>query len=235
MAFHQGASTNQTSPQSATFAKAAPAEQQAVAAPHSSGTAAPGVKSGGLVLGVDFGKVKVVPYRPEWAAIYVRERDLIQAALDGAIAGIEHIGSTSIPGMPSKPILDIMVIMHCNAEIGQLVDGLCTIGYHYEPDEPVPERHFFVKPPLPVPHRTHHLSLTTAGSSFWRNNVAFREYMLNHADEAVEYGALKTDLATRHPDDRAAYTAAKQPYIRRVLAAALREFSYSNGTTMPCT
>jgi len=179
-----------------------------------------------LVLGVGFGKVKVVPYHPGWAELYVEEREAIETVLGRSTAQVEHIGSTAIPGMPSKPILDIMVVVPQTAEVGQFVDGLCRIGYHYEPDEPVPERHFFVKPPLAVPYRTHHLSLTTAGSSFWRNNMAFREYMLNHGDEAARYGTLKRDLADRHPDDRAAYTAAKQPYIRRVLAAGLREFGY---------
>lgn len=176
------------------------------------------------MLGVEFCKVKVVPYRPEWSELYERECEALRAALGGAMAGIEHIGSTAIPGMPSKPILDIMVIVCGTAKVGQLVDGLRGIDYHYEPDEPVPERHFFVKPPLDVPYRTHHLSLTTAGSSFWRNNLAFREYMLHHTDEAARYGALKTELATRNPDDRAAYTTAKQPYIKRILVAALREF-----------
>ena len=85
----------------------------------------------------------------------------------------------------------VMAVVCCTTKIGQLVDGLRELYYYYEPDEPAPERHFFVKPPLDVPYRTHHLSLTTVESSFWRDNLAFREYMLRHTDEASRYGALK--------------------------------------------
>lgn len=90
------------------------------------------------MLGVDFGKVKVVAYRPEWSVLYLQECEAIRAALGQSVVAIEHIGSTSIPGMPSKPILDIMAIVCGTTEVGDLVDGLGEIDYHFEPDEPVP-------------------------------------------------------------------------------------------------
>ncbi|MBU4318085.1 MAG: GrpB family protein [Proteobacteria bacterium] len=176
------------------------------------------------MLGVNYGKVKVVPYSTEWPELYRQEYESIWNALGDAVIDIEHIGSTSIPGMPSKPILDIMATVCDGSAISDLVTKLCRIDYQYEADEPVPERHFFVKPPLDVPYRTHHLSVTTEGTFFWQNNLAFREYMLNHPDEAARYGKIKSDLAMRYQDSREAYTAAKQSYIKDILIAALNEF-----------
>ena len=174
------------------------------------------------MIGVEFNKVKVVSYNPEWAELYRQESEKIQSILEHV--KIEHIGSTAIPGMPSKPILDIMVITPNDEINDKLIQDLSKIDYHYEPDDPVPERYFFVKPPLKIPYRTHHLSVTAEYSTFWHNNLAFREYMLCHSDEMKKYGELKMNFALKYPNNRGLYTAAKQPYIKDILKKALLEF-----------
>lgn len=127
------------------------------------------------------------------------------------------MGSTAIPGLAAKPVVDILAPVHSLDASRSAIAAAECLGYCYSQYE-VHLRHWFCKPSFAL--RTHHLHLVPLGSPQWRRPIAFRDYLLAHADVAAEYEALKRELADRHRLDREAYTQAKRPFIDRVTAAA---------------
>jgi GrpB-like predicted nucleotidyltransferase (UPF0157 family) len=163
--------------------------------------------------------VYVVPYDPAWPRRFEEERELLARALAPWIAGtIEHIGSTAVPGLPAKPVIDIMVGV---GDLPSSLDAraaLAPLGYVYSPYR-ADVMHWFCKP-SPA-HRTHHLHLVPSRSPLWVERIAFRDYLRTSAEARAEYAALKTTLAERHRFDREAYTDAKGPFIQRIVERAL--------------
>ncbi|HVG43143.1 MAG TPA: GrpB family protein [Longimicrobium sp.] len=168
------------------------------------------------VLGLDRTRVAVVPYDPAWPALFEEEAARLRAALGGHIVSIEHVGSTSIPGLDAKPILDLIAAVASLEEAEGLVPLLRGVGYERKPDTDNPDRLYFVRGPAEL--RTHHLSLAEPASAFWRQQVRFRDLLRADAALAAEYARLKHALAGRHRGDRLAYAAGKKPFIEAVLA-----------------
>src|SRR5438477_10037639 len=110
------------------------------------------------MLGLERGKVLVVPYRPGWKSAFRREAALLRSTSGGAVLGVEHIGSTAVEGMAAKPIIDLMCAVAGLDEARAFRPRLEALGYEYRPDETVPDRLFFAKGPRS--RRTHHLSLS---------------------------------------------------------------------------
>ena len=135
----------------------------------------------------------VVPYQSGWKELFEREADLLHRALREKALRIEHIGSTSIPGMAAKPIIDIIVVVDTLTLAQELIPVLEALGYEYKMHDTIPERVFFAKEQAPE-YRTHHLSLTEQGSRFWKNHLAFRNYLRAHDQVAAEYVDLKKNL-----------------------------------------
>ena len=163
--------------------------------------------------------VEIVPYDPAWPGQFVEEAGILRRALADWIVGpIEHIGSTAIPGLAAKPVIDIMVGVESLDASRPAIAAATELGYCYAPYQPDLE-HWFCKPSFAF--RTHHLHLIPAGTPQWTRPIAFRDYLRDHADVAAEYEALKRRLAVEHRLDREAYTAAKRPFIDRVTALAL--------------
>ena len=165
--------------------------------------------------------VRIVPYDHQWPDSFAIERQLLAHAIGRwVVAGsIEHIGSTAVPGLAAKPVIDIMAGVDSLEASREAIPELerhhyCYAAYRIE------VMHWFCKP-SPA-HRTHHLHLVPLGSSLWIQQLAFRDYLRTHPDVALEYGALKRRLAGAHPCDRDAYTNAKAPFVQRILAKALR-------------
>lgn len=152
-----------------------------------------------------------------------RLRTLFPADL---LIDIEHIGSTAVPGLPAKPIIDIQgTVTDIEAARARLVALLEAAGYAFWAENPDTDRLFFVKGlPPSAPRRTHHLHIMEAGPGALRH-IVFRDYLRDHPDETRRYAALKQDLARHHRTDREAYTAAKSDYIEDVVdrAVALRD------------
>jgi GrpB-like predicted nucleotidyltransferase (UPF0157 family) len=165
--------------------------------------------------------VELAPYDPAWPSRFDQERIAIRGALGDLIVGsIEHVGSTAIPGVEAKPILDIMVGIRDLSAPGPLVPLLGRIGYLHYPYRP-DVMHWFCKP-LPS-FRTHHVHAVPVGSRLWRERIAFRDYLRAHADVATAYVELKRQLAASHRFDREAYTDGKSSFVRKVLGAAMLE------------
>ena len=162
--------------------------------------------------------VEIVAYDLLWPRFFVDEAEVLRHALAPWLAGpIEHIGSTAIPGLAAKPIIDIMAALE-TLDASRPAIVATDIGYCYAPYEAEIE-HWLCKPSPTF--RTHHLHLVPIGSSQWIRPIVFRNYLRAHADVAHEYEALKRRLAKVHRGDREAYTLAKRPFIERVTALAL--------------
>lgn len=171
--------------------------------------------------------VEIVPFDHEWPARFARERDVLTAALAVWLAApIEHMGSTAVPGLPAKPVIDILVPVGSLETSRGALPVAARLGYCYAPYE-THLRHWFCKPSFTL--RTHHLHLVPIGSPQWHRPLAFRDYLRAHADAAAEYAELKRELAARHRLDREAYTQAKRPFIDRITAVALAEAAGAGG------
>jgi GrpB-like predicted nucleotidyltransferase (UPF0157 family) len=165
--------------------------------------------------------VEVVDYDPSWPRSYAEERDRIAAALGESVTAIEHVGGTAVPGLPAKPVVDIMVGVADIERAGQAVAGLINLGYQYVPEleSELPERRYFRR----GSPETHHIHMVAVDSDFWEEHLLFRDYLRTHPQAAEEYGKLKRGLAGRFRFDRAAYRAGKLPFIDTVVTAARRE------------
>ncbi|WP_198147265.1 GrpB family protein [Gilvimarinus polysaccharolyticus] len=155
-------------------------------------------------------------YAAEWASMFESEARNIRNNLGRRILAVEHIGSTSIKGMEAKPILDIMVGVEAVPHTDLILDDLIRVGYQRRVSGDLHDRVFLVKGPESF--RTHHLSITYMGSSFWAEHILFRDTLRQHTSLAREYLDLKRKLAERFSTDRYSYTAGKEEFVLKVLA-----------------
>jgi GrpB-like predicted nucleotidyltransferase (UPF0157 family) len=163
----------------------------------------------------------IVDYNPHWPHLFQQEAARIRQALgEDLILRLEHIGSTAVPGLPAKPIIDLLIGVNSIPEARQIaVPALEALGYAFWYDDPDPNHLFFVKGLPPNGPRSHHIHIVPAEGSEW-DRVLFRDYLRAHPDEAARYAALKRDLATRFQNDREAYTDAKGEYIKSITEKA---------------
>ncbi len=163
--------------------------------------------------------VRIVSYDPSWPKRFEEERAALADALgDWVLGGIHHVGSTSVPGLESKPVIDILAGVRDLSESRSCFGRLARLGYLYAPHRSG-EMHWFCKPD--PSRRTHHLHLVPADSPRFRDELAFRDYLRMHRDVAKEYGALKRRLAKEFEHDREAYTDAKTQFIGATVQRAV--------------
>lgn len=163
--------------------------------------------------------ISVVPYDAAWARMFESEATRIRAAAGRELLGLEHIGSTSVPGLPAKPIIDIMGLVASFDAGRHLVVPLRSIGYLYYGEHEIPGRHYFVLEDAAM-HDVIHLHVLAVDSAEARNHVLFRNYLRAHEQVRDAYAALKQQLAIEHANDRRAYTDAKADFIRGMLTVA---------------
>ena len=163
--------------------------------------------------------VEIVRYDPGWPARFGAEADRLRVVLDPELLlGIEHFGSTAVPGLAAKPIIDILLAVTSLALAkATMIQPIIALGYVYWAENPKPDRMFFVKGMPPCgERRTHHIHITEPDGEMWRRRLAFRDYLRANPAEARRYEALKRDLAERYPADRERYTDAKTDYVESV-------------------
>jgi GrpB-like predicted nucleotidyltransferase (UPF0157 family) len=159
--------------------------------------------------------IRIAPYDPEWPAQFEQERAALVTAIGPwTTGGIHHIGSTAVPGLGAKPIIDILAGVRGLEESRECIEPLARLDYMYAPFLP-DEMHWFCKPH--PSRRTHHLHLIPADSRRYLDELAFRDRLRADPEVAEEYAALKRALAIRFEQDREAYTDAKSEFIHRVL------------------
>lgn len=165
------------------------------------------------------GHIDVVPYDPLWPELFAEERRLLERVLAPWLAGgVHHIGSTAVPGLAAKPLIDMMAGVRSLEESRAAYEPLRQAGYVYTPHRPR-EAHHFSKPSASWAERTHNLHLTEVGSALWRERLAFRDALRADPALVTEYAALKQRLADQC-DDGADYAAGKRSFVERVLTLA---------------
>lgn len=169
--------------------------------------------------------IEVVAYDPRWPAAFQAEADRIRAALGEMALRIDHNGSTSVPGLAAKPVIDVQVSVAEMDPIDRYRQPLQSIGYTHMPHPDDAFCPFFYRP-REWPH-THHVHVVRAGDAEERRALAFRDYLREHPDVARDYAQLKLNLAGRFSaatfGSRQAYADAKTEFIERVIAAALKQ------------
>lgn len=162
--------------------------------------------------------IAVVAYEPEWPRRFEAEQALLERVLAPWLeGGIHHVGSTAIPGIAAKPIIDMMAGVRDLEEARAAFDRLGDASYLYAPHRPGIAHHF-VKPSRRSSEMTHGLHLTEPGSDLWRERLAFRDVLRSDPELLTEYEALKLRLAQDHGGDDSAYTAGKRAFVASVLA-----------------
>jgi GrpB-like predicted nucleotidyltransferase (UPF0157 family) len=164
--------------------------------------------------------IAIVPYNPDWKREFAAERARLQAALGAIALRIDHHGSTAVPGLAAKPIIDIHISIERLQPMEPYAAALRSCGYVHAPHADDASCPFFHRPAA-WPH-THHVHVVAAGSDEERHTLMFRDHLRAHPETAREYEALKRDLAARFgggdPESREAYAAAKTTFVRSVLA-----------------
>jgi GrpB-like predicted nucleotidyltransferase (UPF0157 family) len=163
--------------------------------------------------------IRIVEYDREWPIAASEELDRIREAVGPAAVRLEHVGSTAVPGLAAKPILDLQLSVASIVPSAVYVDPLEDLGYLFAPDPASPDFHFFGKPPGRP--RSHHLHVCEVGSEHEFRHLAVRHFLRAHSDEVAKYAALKRAIATRHPHDRLAYIEAKEEYVTDLEARAV--------------
>jgi GrpB-like predicted nucleotidyltransferase (UPF0157 family) len=167
----------------------------------------------------------VVDYDPHWPATFEILRSSLAGALGGLVAAIEHIGSTAVPGLAAKPIIDIDVLLKCASDLPLVIQRLASLGYTHRGDLGVAGREAFACPPGA---HAHHLYVCPPESQEYRRHLALRDYLRSHSAEAAAYSNLKRSLAARFRHDRSAYTEGKREFIELLLQQVLASPPASN-------
>jgi GrpB-like predicted nucleotidyltransferase (UPF0157 family) len=173
------------------------------------------------IVGLESKQVRVVAYHDAWPALYDSEVARVAPAL--AAAGValrfEHTGSTAVPGLAAKPIIDILAGLLDEGARATAIKALEASGYQHRGEQEIPGRDFFRR----GEPRQYHVHLTLVGSAFWDDHRTFRDWLLTHPAAAAEYGALKQALAARYPTDRESYIEGKTAFVESVLRSARGE------------
>ena len=167
-------------------------------------------------------RLQILPYDPSWAFEFDTERDRISCALGQLARRIDHNGSTAVPGLAAKPIIDIQVSVEQLNPIRAYAEPLAGLGYRHAPHSDDAVCPFFHRP-SEWPH-SHHVHVVESSGAEERRTLAFRDYLRDHSDVAHEYGVLKRQLAALYDAgkvaDRESYAIAKTEFINQVVQIA---------------
>ena len=157
-------------------------------------------------------------YNPRWPQLFEMLRSRIAAVLDEVSISIEHVGSTAVPGLAAKPIIDIDVLLRSSADLPVVIRKLADLGYEHRGDLGISGREAFRAKSGDVHH---HLYVCLPGSPEYERHIAFRDYLRTHVSDANAYALLKRELANRFVDDREEYNQAKSTFVQRILQRTL--------------
>ena len=161
--------------------------------------------------------VVIVDYDPQWPGLFEELRAPVVAALGELVVIVEHVGSTAVPGLAAKPIIDMDVVVPSVADIPEAIRRLASLGYVHRGDLGIAGREAFT---APAGKPRHHLYACALDSEELRRHRSFRDSLLTHPEEARAYETLKRAAARRFAEDRAAYNEAKTRFVEAVLQRA---------------
>jgi GrpB-like predicted nucleotidyltransferase (UPF0157 family) len=162
-------------------------------------------------------EILILPANPAWPQLFEKEKACLLSALGSRFVAIEHFGSTAIPNLDAKPIIDMLGGVNSMAEADALLEPLCQLGWDTSPEfnATLCDSRFLLRWPQGI--RTHHLHLVVYGDEQWQKRLRFRDNLRVDSELAQQYQKLKYELALKHRDDREAYTDAKTDFITRVI------------------
>ena len=172
--------------------------------------------------------IYLADYNPAWPQLFEQERARLQAEIGEWAAGIQHVGSTSIPGIVAKPIIDIAIHLRSFEDALYCITPLTGLGYECLGEFGIPRRIYFRKvtdsPSPGQSHdgvgRTHQIHMYELGHDQYEKQIVFRDYLRAHPEAAADYEALKQELAQRHAGDIEAYALGKSDFVLDILARA---------------
>jgi len=167
------------------------------------------------MLGLKRGTVKLVKHNLKWRQSFEREAKKLRKVFGREALAIQHVGSTAIPGILTKPIIDIVLVVPLLQKAKRYVNKLKAIGYALKKNDTKEERLFFTKGP--EKKRTHYLHIGEINSGYAEKMILFRDYLRQHKDTAKKYSELKENLAKKYSDDREIYTTRKTKLIEKIV------------------
>lgn len=173
------------------------------------------------MIGISKNSVILYPFSQEWSLLFEQEKSNLYNTIGDYVIDIQHVGSTSIKDMPSKPIIDIVVGLRNFNDGFKLIDKIQTLGYNFKGSLGNSNRFFFWKGSKD--NNTHNLHLTQYGDKNWNNQVLFRDFINSHPDYKDKYLKLKMDLSGKYKEDRTTYTQKKCEFIIDIIKLAKKE------------
>jgi GrpB-like predicted nucleotidyltransferase (UPF0157 family) len=169
-------------------------------------------------IGLRRGVVSLAKHNAKWKNLFEREKRLLLKKFPNIILEIEHGGSTAIPNIPAKPIIDIFVAVKSLKNLDKIKSSLEKLGYEYHGSDGVNGRILYTKGSPKI--TTHHLHFVERKGNEWKNNNLIKNYFLEHPEVAREYADLKIKLAKEYPNDRKSYTSGKDTFIKSIIRKA---------------
>ncbi len=166
-----------------------------------------------LSLGLESGVVRLVEYDPQWPDLFKEEAQRISLAISPLTLTLHHVGSTAVPELVAKPVLDILAGYDNPASRSAYINALHAAGYQHRGEQEIPGRDFFRR----GTPRAYHIHLAKTGCDFWREHLTFRNLLRQDSVLREEYASLKRRLAMEYPRDRESYIDGKGPFIREAL------------------
>jgi GrpB-like predicted nucleotidyltransferase (UPF0157 family) len=159
-------------------------------------------------------RVEVIEYDPEWPGIFEEIHSFVWPAVRDAALTMEHVGSTAVPGLSAKPVIDACIVVASKRDLPEVIKNLSSIGYVHKGNLGVPDREAFARP---AHFPRHHLYVSPRDSLSLKNHLGLRDYLRSHPEAAKEYGELKAALARRFPEDIDSYIVGKTAFILGIL------------------
>ena len=166
-----------------------------------------------MIIGLPEGELFLVEYTAEWIAEYENESKIIMKTIGQYIKEIHHIGSTSVPGLKAKPIIDIAIVLFRFENGFKCIDPLKNIGYKHRIIPELPERHYFSK----GEPRTHQIHMYGPENKYFWEQIAFRDKVRSNPEILKKYQDLKQELSQKYGTDKLAYAIAKTKFIKSIL------------------
>lgn len=170
-------------------------------------------------------KVEVLDYQTDWPLLFEKEKKALHQLFQENNHAIFHIGSTAVPGLAAKPIIDLMPVVYNVNQVDALNEEMEQLGYVIKGENGLPGRRYFEKG---GDHRTHHVHLFQIGDQEITRHLAFRDYLRARPKEAQRYGQLKKENALLYSDDIAAYIEAKITVVKKIERLALHWYKTTN-------
>ena len=167
--------------------------------------------------------VVLVPYNPTWPETFAGLRDEIAGACGDLLLGVEHVGSTAVPGLAAKPVIDLMPVLRRFDDGPACAEALRPLGYGHLGEYGIPGRQFFIKNDATTGERIANVHMYERDHDEAIAHIAFRNYLRTHGEWRHRYEALKRELAAQYPSDVEAYAEAKTDFIKEVVGFALAD------------